>query len=350
MVGRSSGKDSLGHVTLDLDWLVASGAVRLDEARRLSALGVPSRINGTLVSVLYIIGALGVAAGVVALNPTATTGLVLALIALAGGWFIRRRRRAELEVLGMGLGIMGALGLCGWLALEFGEAWRPVALWGVATAIIAAVALAFRSSFLAALVPLGIGAMAGSGTAYWHATYAVFVREPTVTFVLFTALAASLYAALPRIRAHEAALGAMATVAARMSFVLANFALWVGSLWGDHVGEHLSGIHDRAEGTDWTAQQQALEAWRAGAFHVPELAFVLVWAAFAIAAVAVGQRRNLRFLVNGGVVFLAINAYTQFFERFHAEEWALILGGGSMVALAVLLVRFPLLRWEPGRA
>ena len=336
-----------GHVTLDLDHLVVSGAIRLEEARRLLALGAPSRINGTLVSVLYIIGALGVAAGVVALRPTATTGLVLALLALAGGWFIRRRRRAELDVLGMGLGIMGALGLCGWLALEFGEVWRPIALTGTGTAIIAAVALLFRSSFLAALVPLGIGAMVGSGTAYWHASYAIFVREPTITFGLFTAMAVSLYAVLPRIRAFEAALGGMATVAARMSFVVANFGLWVGSLWGDHVGEYLSGVHERAEGVEWSQHREAIEAWQATALHVPEIAFVLVWIAFAVAAIVVGHRRNVRFLVNGGVAFLAINAYTQFFERFHDQEWALILGGGTMVALAVLLVRFPVLKWEP---
>ena len=37
--------------------------------------------------------------------------------------------------------------------------------------------------------------MVGSGTAYWHASYGLFVQEPAISAILFGAVAGTLYAA-----------------------------------------------------------------------------------------------------------------------------------------------------------
>ena len=328
-----------GTVRLSLDDLVAEGVIDPALASQLRKRCLPPVASNGLVAVLYILGALAVAAGVVALKPTPTTGLVLALIALVGGWFVGRSGDAAMRILSLGLGICGALGLCGWFALEFGQALPAITVSGFATLTAFLTAIAFRSLFLSALVPLGIGAMLGSGTAYWHASYAIFVREPLITLVLFGALAAALVTVVDRNLLRDVH-ARMAEVAMRVSFVIANFGFWVGSLWGDHVGEHLSGIRERGDGESWRAANERLAAWRTEAFHVPDAVFALGWVGFAVAAIVLGRRIERRFIATGGIVFLAINAYTQFFERFHAEEWALILGGASMVALAAGLVRY----------
>ena len=330
---------SYGTVRLSLDELVAERVIEPDLAQRLARLGKPSGFNGPLVGVLYILGALAVAAGVIALKPTATTGLVLAVAALGGAWIADRWQDDGARILSLGLAISGALGLGGWFAMEFGQTLPNVAVTGVATLVVLCVAIAFRSLFLAALVPLGIGAMVGSGTAYWHASYAIFVREPTITFLLFAVLAAALVWIVDR-RRVRGAYAAMAEVAMRVSVVVSNFGLWVGSLWGDRIGEHLSGIRERLPDEGWSERNRRIEAWRETAFEVPEAVFTLGWVGVAVAMILVGQRIERRFVTIAGVVFLVINAYTQFFERFHAEAWALIVGGVSLVAVAITLVRW----------
>ena len=47
-------------------------------------------------------------------------------------------------------------------------------------------------------------------------------------------------------------------------------------------------------------------------------------------------------MATSGVVFLAINAFTQYFEYFQDEPWALIFGGIALVAVALGLVRWEL--------
>ena len=327
-----------GSVSLSLDQLVADGVIDDALAARLTAYR-KSGLAGPLVSVLYILGALAVAAGVVALVPTATTGLVLAIVALAGGWAMGRLADASYRILSLGLATTGALGLAGWFALEFGDVLSPITVNGVVTLIVLAVAVAFRSHFLAALVPLGIGAMLGSGTAYWHATYAIFVREPLITTLLFGALVLGLVHAVDR-NWLPRAYAAMAEVAMRMSFVLANLGLWVGSLWGDRVGEHLAGVREHVVGESSADRRDRLAAWREDALTIPDEAFVVGWLALAAAAIVWGGRTNRRFVAVGGVVFLAINAYTQFFAHFRFEAGTLVLAGVSMVALAIGLVRY----------
>ena len=339
--GPADARGPFGRIRLDLDALVETGHIDRATAARLTGLPRDATANHTLVSLLYILGALAVAAGVLLLKPTATTGLVLATAALAGGFVIRRLRLAHLDVLALGLAIAGALGLSGWFAMEFGERVAPLAVYAFGTGTILAVALLFRSLFLSALVPLGVAAMLGSSTAYWTGAYAVIVREPTLVALVFVPLTAMLFLIVPWLRERLAeTYGTMAEVAGRMSFVVLNMGLWVGSIWGDRIGESFGDRPSRVTSEAYSAYRERLDAWRESLVHIPEGVFTLGWAGVALAALYLGHRTDRRFLRDGGATFLAINGYTQFFETFQDEPWALVFAGTSLVAIAVALVRF----------
>jgi iron complex transport system permease protein len=317
-------------ITLDVDALVASGKLSSAEAEKLKRFAEPSRAVSTLVQVLYILGALGLAAGVVALKPEPIIGLILALAALGFAAWVQLTNKESLSVLGVGMSIAGTLGVCGWFATEFGTDSNALLINTVVTLLVLASALWFRSLFLIALVPIGIAAMLGSGTMYWHASYGIFVQEPTITVIVFGVLALGLFALsyrLPAIRDMQA------LIAARVSWIILNFGFWVGSLWGDYVGEH---FQQYAGGK--YASYDEMETWRLTAFHVPDYAFVIAWALASVGTIF--WLKSHRFAVNAGITFLAINAYTQFFERFYQSAWALIFGGASLLVFAWALFNF----------
>ena len=331
---------SYGKISLDLDDLVERNQIDSALADRLSTLKLPTQSTHYLVSVLYIIGAIAAAAGVVLLKPTATTGLILGLACLAGGKFIQFRKMEDLNILALALGIGGAAGIVGWFVLEFGETLSAIMVNGFATLVTAAIALFFRSRFLAALVPLGLGAMIGSGGAYWHAAYAIFVREPTITVVLFSAIAAVLFWLCEKHLKAGSDFAGMSVVAARMSVIITNFGFWVGSLWGDSVGQYLF-VTSHLKPDELTRDEirAAESAFRDATLFIHEHVFAVGWAAFCIGLIMIGKRISNRFVEICGIVFLAINAFTQYFEYFEDEPWALIFGGLALVGIAVVLIK-----------
>ncbi len=316
-------------IRLDLDALTARGALSTAEAERLAALALPERRGRLWINLLLVFGALAAAAGAIALVPDPTTGLVLALLSLGGGALLQARDGdGRWRVLCEALALIGALGLSGWIAWHFAERAGPVNdTWPALAimAILAAGAVVFRSALLAALAVLAFGGAIGSGTAYWHASYFLFVREPALTIIAFTALAGALYAARERL---GAAWGTVTSAAARTSVMVANFGFWIGSLWGDYPLEHWTA------GEDW----RAAEAWRAGALHIPDVAFTIGWALALLGLIA--RSRAGGFLSNLAIVFLAIHGYTQVFEVLGAQPWTLLLAGLSAVALAVAGARY----------
>ncbi len=320
----------MAKIILDVDALVASGKLSAVEADKLKSFAEPSRAVSTLVQVLYIFGALGLATGVVALKPEPIVGLILALIALGFAAWVQFTKNESLSILGIGMSLAGTLGVCGWFGTEFGTPTNALLINTVLTGLVLASALWFRSLFLIALVPIGVASMLGSGTMYWHASYGIFVQEPTITVIVFGILALGLFALcykLPDIR------GMQALIAARVSWIIMNFGFWVGSLWGDYIGEHFQ----QYAGGQYTSYEE-MEAWRLTAFHIPDYAFVIAWALASIATIF--YLKSHRFAVNAAITFLAINAYTQFFERFYDSAWALILGGASLLVFAWALFNF----------
>lgn len=308
-------------IRLDLDALTETGEISPPEALRLKSLALTDTRSGLMVNISLIFGAVSVAAGTIALAPDAATGLVLAILALGAAEILRRvDSDASLKVLSAGLAMMGALGLAGWIGWEFRDvadsAYPALAI----AAVLAAAAVWLRASFLAAPAVLALGATLGSGTGYWHASYAIFVEEPTLSILLFGAVAAGILAFR---RTIADAYRAIATIAVRTAFFMINFAFWVGSLWGDRIGAYWLAPRDWNERSDW------LEA----ATEIPEIVFTLGWAAFLITMIV--KARPGGFMSVTSIVFLAIHGYTQYFELFGANATSLVIGGLVLVGLAM---------------
>lgn len=307
-------------IRIDLQQLQAEGLIGADLARLIEARAVPDSRSGLFVNLALIMGALAVAAGTIALVPDATTGLILAVLAIAAAELTRRfAPGASLKVLSAGLALMGVLGLAGWIGWQYEDAADTTLPALLITLLLGAGAVWFRSAFMMVLSVLAFGAVFGTGTGYWHACYGLFVEQPVMTILVFGALTAGLYALRSRIGAVWQNL---AGIAARTAFFLVNFAFWVGSLWGDDLGPD----YRYSEETDW-------ETWRATTTHVPEAVFSIGWPLLLIAVMA--RSRNGGFLSVTATVFLAIHAYTQYFETFGAHPWTLVLGGIGLVGLAV---------------
>ena len=252
--------------------------------------------------------------------PNPATGLLLALVALGGAEALRRIDvDAPLKMLGAGLTLMGALGFAGWIGWEFRESAESLYPTLAIAGVLSAAAIWYRSPFLVAPAVLALGATLGSGTGYWHASYGIFVEEPTLTILLFGALTTGCYALRGKLAdGYES----LATIAARTSLFMVNFAFWVGSLWGDRIGQHWFSPNTWPERETWNAQ----------AIHIPDSAFTLGWAAFLIAMIVKARRGG--FLSTLSVVFLSIHFYTQYFELLGANPGSLVVGGVILVGLA----------------
>lgn len=326
----------MSRITLDLEALVAEGRLTAEEATRLKGMAAPGRGLSNIVQVLYIFGALGLAGGVLALKPDPMTGMVLAALAIGFAVFAQATKREDMGLLGTALGIAGAVGLCGSFGLQFGEQLSAFTVNAVVAVILLAIALLLRSRFLAALVPLAIAALVGSSTAYWHASYAIIIREPAVTVFVFAVLSGVFFLAASRLKGLWAN---MASDAGKVSWLVLNFAFWVGSLWGDEFGDHFL-TAELPLGPDGAPVQAANSL-----FVIPDLVFILGWAALSVASI-VALHRN-RFAVNASITFLAINAYTQFFEWFGESAIVLITGGVTLLAFAFGLYHFD--KWMVAR-
>lgn len=321
------------RIVLELDRLVRENALTPEEADRLEALAEPAGQKRLFVNVLLVFGALMVVAGILALEPPLELGLALAAGAIAIGALLVYRQQAEWGLLGQTLALMGVLGVTGWVALRFDTLPAPLPglVWPINAALLLAGALAFRNAVLAAFFPIALASCLGAGTAYWHASYALFMQEPAFSVLIFGGLASAQFFLRDFI---PAPLQFVAIIAARVSFFLANFACWIGSLWGDYPGE----IWQDPD-LDWDMQQ----AWQETAIHIPPLAFSVFWAVALIAALVAGIRSGRRFVSMTAIVFLAIHFYTQIFELLAQMPFGFVLGGLSLVALGIAFVRFD--RW-----
>ena len=316
----------MSRITLDLDKLVADGHLDQAEAERLSGFALPDQRNTLLINLLLIFGAISVAGGTIALVPNAITGLVLAIMSLIGAEILRRSAKGHsLKTLSMALVLMGTLGVAGWIGWEFQDVEDGTLPTVMIAVIMTASAIWFRSALLGAFAVLSLGAVLGSGTGYWHASYALFVEEPTITIAAFGLLAAGLYKARGALAETWQTL---LTVSARTAIFMMNFGFWVGSLWGDRMGEHWF-APDR-----WSERSE----WRDTALTIPDYVFTIGWAGALIATIIMVRRNS--FLSITSIVFLAIHGYTQYFEYLGAKPETLVIGGLVLVGLAVAAARF----------
>jgi hypothetical protein len=308
-------------ITLDISRLVEEGTLTQQEAQRLMALAAQD--TGSLgVNILIGFGVVAVAAGAVARVPTPLTAVCLGIALSAAGLTILLNRLKQWSVLAQICLVIGALMFAGGV-VAFGEG--SIASMLIVTAAFALAAIAARSSLLAALAVLAASACLGARAGYRHAAYSLAIFEPTLTVVLFSALAFAAYQASKRLPADYERI---ALVAARTSIVLVNFGFWIGSLWGDPLFllRSMSGKMPAAP--------------RLQDVVIHHDVFSIVWAAVLIAAALWAMRVNRRWLVNIAAAFGAIHFYTQWFERLGATPVSVLLGGIVMLLGALALWTF----------
>jgi hypothetical protein len=112
----------------------------------------------------------------------------------------------------------------------------------------------------------------------------------------------------------------LGVIFARTCLFLVNFGFWIGSLWGDSLG-------------------QPRDVWGFGKDAIiSDETFVIAWALALIGGVIWGIRQHRMWVVNTLTVFGAIHFYTQYFERLGAHPLTLMLGG--IIALIIVLGLF----------
>ena len=178
-------------IVLDITRLVEEGKLTAQEAERLQALA--RRDTGSLaINVLMSFGAVAVAAGIIALEPAFATGAALGVALVAIGLAISFFAAEQWGLLGTATTIIGALLLAG-RVIGFAEA-DFIGL-TFSALLFLALAVAIRSNFLIALVPLALAGALGSSTGYQHAVYMLTVNEPSITIAFFALLAGAAYLA-----------------------------------------------------------------------------------------------------------------------------------------------------------
>lgn len=282
-------------VVLDLTELVASGRLSAEEAERLK--GLAARETGALgVNILLAFGTVAVALGAGVLVPDVWTAVILGGALFAVGFALTMARETRWSLFAQITMTIGALAMAGgfWAVTEGHLGLNALVVLGLAVA--AAVA---RSGLLAALAVLGLTALLGGATAYWHATYAVSILQPTLTIL---ALAMVALIGLVASQNLPPDYGRVALIAARTATLLINLAFLVGSLFGDVTPY----------------------------FSLSPMVFSLVWALLLLGVGFWGVVANRRWVVNTAAVFGGIHFYTQWFETLGASPVS-ILGGGLLL-------------------
>ncbi len=190
---------------------------------------------------------------------------------------------------------------------------------------LALIAIAARSSLLIALAVLSASACLGARTGYSHAVYSLAIFEPTLTVVLFAALALAAYLYSKRLPADYERLALMA---ARTSIVLVNFGFWIGSLWGDPLV--------LLRGMNGVSVQTRLQQHCHSGDRLQHRLGIGLDCRRRVGDALV----NRRWVVNVAAVFGAIHFYTQWFERLGATPLSVLLGGVLMLASAFALWMF----------
>ena len=322
-------------VTLDLSRLLQEGAISHAEHDRLLAMGRRDD-SLVLVNVLIGFGVIAVAAGAVALIPSAIAGAVLGALLMAAGIAVAQVGPSRWGVLSticilvasllLGAGVV--LLSQGVVAMDNRAAPPLLPLWAafvLVSVLFAGCACLARSALLASLAVLMLFAALGGSTYYDAATYGLQVTQPFGTVVLFAALA---LAAHLLSRTLAPAWERLAVIVARTALVLVNLGFWIGSLWGDELkrlGKHAHG-------------------------GVSAGTFAVTWALALIGAAVWAGSTGRRWVLNLAAVFGGIHFYTQWFERVGANPASLLFGGLLVLGGAVLLWRLnqlPAVRGNP---
>lgn len=308
--------------------------------------------TGTLaINIVAALGAFAVVAGLLAMKPTSATVAITGLFLTAADVAVRTYHQARFGFLGSSLIVIGALLLAGGLILKCSGV-APAAssnflftaprLYGhmviflVVAIWLAGIGAYAENGLLVALSVFALAGALGSSTGYWHASYALVVREATVTIVASSVLGA--LASYPSMRIEDP-YARLLRLAALICLLWVNFGFWVGSLWGDYPME--GWLSPNLPYTSFESQKyEAYRLWQQNAFFISHNVFALAWALALLAVGAWAARENRRGTVNMAATFGGIHFYTQWFERLSASPQSLILAGVLAVGLAFALWRY----------
>lgn len=279
-----------------------------------------------------VIGLASLAAGLIGIameaaeSPWPAVWIGLGVLAL--GLAVRMLAPRRLRVLAGWMSVFGAAAhLGGVFSLEGSPdlAWAAM-LDAAAVALLLGVVLDIRL-----FTGLAVFALAGTLAAmgYRHATYSLAIYEPTLAILMMGTVAAVGALVASQLAERFARHG---RIAGLIALIWANFAFWIGSLWGDRVGEHMFAPHE----DDFADRQSYLDArtaFRADLVAVPELTFVVGWAAVLLAVAAWAALSGRRSMLNAAVTFGAIHFYTQWFERLETQPLT-VIGAGLIAILA----------------
>ncbi len=308
-------------ILIDIDELERGGQIDAQMSAMLRAHTLRDT-GSAAINILLALGAISVAAGILALQPSPTLGALIGLAFVGLGFAVRRGFYAQWGKLGAIWMIVGALILAGAAGVIID---RPFAGSLAAGVILAVTGVLAGSRLLIALTPLALASAIGGSTGYWHASYMIAITEPTLTIVLFFVLG---LAAWMIAKSQSGLFHTLSITFARMCVILVNFGFWVGSLWGDTPGR----LWRDPTSTDYLASSAGQQ--------IPPMVFVIGWAIALFAAGAWGAKNGRRFLVNTVAVFGGIHFFTQWFELIGFHPVAVIVAGVGIVAFGLGLWKF----------
>ena len=281
-------------VTLDLDQLLADRKITRAEYEKLGSLAAKS--TGSLAfNILIGFGVIAVSGAALALVPTPLTAVVIGLCALVFGLLILRSGSEQWRVLANICVLVGALMTGGGIVVA--AKGSLVSILSVA-ALFAVASLFAKSSLLAVLATLMLSASLGARTGYFHASYFLVIREPTLTITIFSLLAIGAYQLSKKLSPDYERI---ALASARTSVFLVNFGFWVGSLWGEHSDTR--------------------------AIVISSTVFAVLWAAALLATAIWSWKQNRRWVLNTVATFGGIHFYTQWFENLGATPGTVLIAG-----------------------
>jgi hypothetical protein len=263
------------------------------------------------------------------------TGAVAALVAL---WLHRKLADRAGFLLGSIVLMATAMHLVGlYLGLQqfAGGSWHAPLTNLYATLVLLGIGYLLDLRVITALAILPFAQMLDTSTAYFHATYAFYSPEPTLSILQMTL---AMVIGLWLLQHRSERIGRHGGIFAMMAFVVGNLCFLVGSLFGDVVGSSFIHYPDWNADIDYDTQVQAYDAataaWRNTTLVISENTYAVIWALALAAAVFYAAHRNRRGLFNAALTFGAIHAYTQLFENFADEPLAYVIGGLAAVPLA----------------
>jgi hypothetical protein len=302
-------------ITLDIDKLLAEGKIDQEDCDILKGLAEQESASLGL-NLLLGFGVIAVAGGMLALMASAPAAMAIGVGVLALGVYLGINYAQQWGALGSVTVLVGALIFGGGL-LSFSDG--NLAAFLFLAIVYFAVGFVANSSLMTCLSAFALLGSLEAFVGYDHASYFFAIRQPTMSIVIFSALAAGTYKALPRFGVEDQRL---LNAFIRACLFIVNLGFWIGSLWGDYLFNQ-PGRYEY--GSDPT---------------IPDLLFVITWAVALIWAGVWAANNGKRWLVNVAAVFGGIHFYTQWFERLGASPGAVVLAGLIMIAVALWLISY----------